>query len=100
MLFDVATQKWTLLARDMGPGWESWSQNSRYVYFFAASSADGPGIFRVAVSNKKPERVASLKDFRTAGTFGAWLSLTPEDEPLVLRDVGPPEIYAFSWDAP
>ncbi|MBZ5657636.1 MAG: winged helix-turn-helix domain-containing protein [Acidobacteriia bacterium] len=100
MLFDVATRKWTLLARDMGPGWESWAQNSIYVYFLATTSADGPGIFRVAVGSKKLEKVASLKDFRWAGTFGAWFSLTPEDEPLVLRDVGPPEIYAFSWDAP
>ena len=99
MLFDVTTQKWTEQARDMQPGWESWSRNSRYVYFLG-TGVDGPSVFRVAVGSKKLEKVASLKDFPMAGTFGAWLSLTPEDGPLVLRDVGSPEIYAFSWDAP
>ena len=86
----------------------------RYVYFITftwlgrtefhpqrlAASLAEPGIFRVAVNNNKLERIASLKDFRPAGTFGAWLSLTPDDDPLVLRDVGPPEIYALSWEAP
>jgi hypothetical protein len=54
----------------------------------------------VAVSNNNLEKILSLKDFRSAGTFGAWLSLTPDDDPLVLRDVAPPEIYALAWDAP
>jgi hypothetical protein len=42
----------------------------------------------------------SLKGFRLAGTWGKWFSLTPEEDPLLLRDVAPPEIYALSWDAP
>jgi hypothetical protein len=52
------------------------------------------------VNGNKLEKILSLKGFRPAGTFGAWLSLTPNDDPLVLRDVGPPEIYALSWEAP
>ena len=85
----------------MGAGWQSWSRDSKYIYFLAGSgSATIEGVFRVAVSSNKPEKILSLKDFRSAGTFGAWLSLTPDDDPLVLRDVGPPEIYALAWDAP
>jgi hypothetical protein len=48
-----------------------------------------PGIFRVAVNGNKLEKILSLKGFRPAGTFGAWLSLTPNDDPLVLRDGRP-----------
>jgi serine/threonine protein kinase/WD40 repeat protein len=98
VLFDFKTQKWTQQAR-VGAGWQSWSRDSKSIYFLAGD-ATIDGIFRVAVSNNKLERILSLKDFRSAGTFGAWLSLTPEDDPLVLRDVSPAEIYALSWDAP
>jgi len=98
VLFDFKTQKWTEQAR-LDAGWQSWSRDSKYVYFLAGLTTI-EGVFRVAVSSNKPEEILSLKGFRSAGTFGAWLSLTPEDDPLVLRDVGPPEIYALAWDAP
>jgi hypothetical protein len=99
MLFDFAAQKWTEQVPNVGAGWQSWSRDSKYVYFLGGFPTI-EGIFRVAVSSHKPEEILSLKDFRLAGTFGAWLSLTPDDDPLVLRDVGPQEIYALSWDAP
>jgi DNA-binding winged helix-turn-helix (wHTH) protein/Tol biopolymer transport system component len=96
MLFDVARQKWT--APGPSGGWQCWSKDSKFVYFLDAEGETG--VFRVSVDSNKLERILSLKGFREAGTWGAWLSLTPEDDPLVLRDVGPPEIYALSWDAP
>ena len=98
VLFDSKTKKWTEQAR-MPAGWQSWSRDSKYIYFLSGS-ATIEGVFRVAVSSNKPEEILNLKGFRSAGTFGAWLSLTPEDDPLVLRDVAPPEIYALAWDAP
>jgi hypothetical protein len=97
-LFDFKTKKWTEQSR-LDTGWQSWSRDSRYVYFLAFNP-NLEGVFRVSVSSNKLEKIVDLRDFRPAGTFGAWLSLTPEDDPLVLRDVGPPEIYALSWDAP
>lgn len=98
VLFDFKTQKWTEQAR-LDAGFQSWSRDSRYIYFLSGDSSY-EGLFRVAVSHNKLEKILSLKDFRSAGNFNAWLSLTPEDEPLVLRDVSPPEIYALTWDAP
>ena len=102
MLFDFATKKWSEQVPNINAGWQSWSRDSKYVYYlgFTADSGVLEGVFRVAVGSNKPEKILSLKDFRSAGTFGAWLSLTPEDEPLVLRDVSPAEIYALTWDAP
>jgi len=99
MLFDVAARRWTA----QGPkdaGWQCWSRDSKHIYFLVNVFGAEPGIFRVAVNGNKLEKILSLKGFRPAGTFGAWLSLTPNDDPLVLRDVGPPEIYALSWEAP
>jgi hypothetical protein len=50
---------------------------------------------------RKIERLASLKDFRMAsGVFGAWVGWTPDDQPLMLRDVGTQDIYALEWQTP
>jgi len=102
MLFDFATKKWSEQVPNIGAGWQSWSRDSKYIYYlgFPPDSGVLEGIFRVAVSSNRPQKILSLKDFQSAGTFGAWLSLTPEDDPLVLRDAGPSEIYALSWEAP
>ena len=99
VLFDVATQKRTEQAPGMDTGWQSWSRDAKYVYFFGDSGAE-PGVFRVAVGDNKPEKILSLQNFRTTGRFGAWFSLTPKDDPLTLRDVGIQEIYALEWEAP
>ena len=97
VLFNFKTRKWTEQSR-LDTGWQNWSRDSRYVYFLAFNP-DIEGVFRIAVSNNKLEKTVDLKGFRTLGTFGAF-SLTPEDDPLLLRDVGPGEIYALSWEAP
>jgi hypothetical protein len=34
------------------------------------------------------------------GVFGAWTGLTPDDSPLVVRDVGSQEIYALDVQFP
>ena len=52
------------------------------------------------LNERTPRKVVSLDGFRFAGAMGAWLSLTLNDEPLILRDVGGgTEIYALHWDA-
>jgi len=75
-----------------------WSQDSKSVYFLDLGTH--PDVFRVASNEHASHRVVGLDGFRFAGAMGAWLSLTPNDEPLVLRDVGgETEIYALHWDA-
>jgi hypothetical protein len=45
--------------------------------------------------------LASLMGFRLAqGVFGAWTGWTPDDQPLMLRDVGTQDIYALEWQTP
>jgi hypothetical protein len=97
MLLDVARK--TRTAQGLVGGWQCWSKDSKFLYFLSPFQNE-PGVFRVSVDNNKLERILSLKGFRELGTYGAWLSLTPEDDPLLLRDVSPPEIYALSWEAP
>ena len=96
MRFDLKTQKWTLQAKT-DAGWQRWSRDGKYIYF--ASLGPHPGIFRVAITDSRPEKIVSLKGFR--GTGYGWFSLGPGDEPLLLRNVSVgSEIYGLQWEAP
>jgi Tol biopolymer transport system component len=99
MLFDFTTQKWSELA-SMGNGFNQWSADSEYVYFDAGSSAE-PAIYRVRISDRKLERVASIKDFRRVVTpWVSWMGLTPDGSPLLMRDGGTQEVYALDFESP
>ena len=57
-------------------------------------------MLRVRVSDGKMEQVADLKDFPTTGRYGAALALTPNDEPILLRDTGAQDVYSVDWYSP
>jgi len=98
MLFDFRTGKWLAWVASSNQGWPDWSQDSKSVYFLDLGA--NPGVFRIGLNEQTPRKVVSLDGFRFAGAMGAWFSLTPNDEPLILRDVGGgTEIYALHWDA-
>jgi len=46
-----------------------------------------------------PQRVVDLKDFRFTGAIGGWISLDPDDTPILLRDNGSNDIYALTLDS-
>jgi len=99
LLFDFTTQKWVELAKQQA-GHPRWSQDGKYVYFGSYSGND-PALFRVQVDDRKLERLVSIKDFRQVnGVFGAFVCWSPDDSPLVLRDIGTQDIYALEWQTP
>lgn len=76
-----------------------WSHDGRYIYFDTPGSVtDNSGIFRVRVSNGTTEKVTGFGNLRRAAR--SWSGLTPNDEPLILRDIGTSEIYALDVDWP
>jgi len=78
----------------------NWSRDGRYLYFDGMLENE-PGYFRVQVSDRKLERVLSLKGFQAAvGAFGNWSGIAPDDSPLYVRDASIHEIYALDWEAP
>jgi len=93
-LFDFATQKWHEIAK-ITCGFPNWSKNSDYVYFL--HEENDPAVMRVRLRDRKIERVADLKNFRETGFYSVWLSLAPDDSPVLLRDTGTQEIYALDW---
>ena len=64
MLYDMAAQKWFDLAKQSVNAIR-WSADSQYVYFDTQSNAD-PAIYRVRISDRKLETVASLKNLFAA----------------------------------
>jgi eukaryotic-like serine/threonine-protein kinase len=98
VLYNPRTRAQTELAsREIG--YASWSHDSEFVYFDTLDS--DPSFFRVRIRDRKIERIVGLKGIpRSMGTFGAWTGLAPDDSPLIQRDAGTSEIYAFDWDAP
>jgi Tol biopolymer transport system component len=98
-LFDRVTQKWSELSA-MPTGYPSWSHDGTYLYF-NTTLVDDPAFFRIRISDRKLERLVSLKGLRSfEGEFGEWTGLAPDDSLLVLRDTSSQEIYALSWQAP
>jgi len=95
-LFECATQKWVELAK-FPMGYPSWSRDSSYISF--DTSGPDAAFYRVKVSDRKLERLVSLKNMRRTGTY-QWTGLAPDGSPLLLRDVGTEEIYALDWAAP
>jgi len=50
----------------------------------------------VRIRDAKMEEVLSLKDLpQVVDMFTGWIGLTPEGEPIVIRDRSTQEIYAF-----
>jgi Tol biopolymer transport system component len=97
LLFDFATSKWRELARG-SLGWLNWSHDSQHVYVL--DSRQESAVIRVRISDGKRERVADLKDFPLTGRYGSALALTPDDQPVLLRDTGTQDVYSVDWRAP
>ena len=81
-----------------GLDFDTWSRNGKHIYF--ESYRADPAIFRIGVSNRKLERVVSLKDVRLTGDIDWGFTVDPEDSPLILRDVTVQEVYALDLEAP
>jgi Tol biopolymer transport system component len=99
LLFDIGAQKWSELLK-MNVGFTEWSKDGEYIYFDTGPSAS-PAVYRIRVADRKLERVADLKGLRrTIFALIPWSGLTPDDSPLLLRDVSSQEVYALDFEAP
>jgi len=99
VLFDRLTQKWEDLL-SMPMGYPTWSHDGQYIYF-DTTFTDDPAFLRLRISDRKLERLVSLKAVRRYwGEFGPWTGLTPDDSPLLTRDTSNQEIYALDLQVP
>jgi DNA-binding winged helix-turn-helix (wHTH) protein/dipeptidyl aminopeptidase/acylaminoacyl peptidase len=102
MLFDTATQSWKK-ACDCRVGFPMWSHDGQYIYFEHFSEPDkGYTIARLRPGGSRIETVADVSKVGrwTAGTFGQWFGLAPDDSPLVARDISSQEVFALEMQWP
>ncbi|HKF25393.1 MAG TPA: hypothetical protein VKB24_05435, partial [Candidatus Acidoferrum sp.] len=93
LLFDRSKQKWSEVMQGRNVSFPNWSRDSRYIYFL--SWPENPGVFRMRASDSAVERVLNLQGFQPTGYWEDWLGLDPQDNPLLLRDTGLQDVYAF-----
>jgi Tol biopolymer transport system component len=99
-LYDLKILKWEEVASAMA-AYPSWSRDGKYIYFSNLPYQREAAFSRVRISDRKLEQVVLLKDpLQPYGIPGVWTGLTPDDSPLLLRNVGSEEIYALDWEAP
>jgi Tol biopolymer transport system component len=95
MLFDFEKQAWSEIA-SKSCWWPNWTRDSRSFFSLVGK---GEAIRRYDVETRKFEQLVSLKDYRITGNYLAWLGMSPDGSPLILRDAGSQEIYALEWQA-
>jgi serine/threonine protein kinase/Tol biopolymer transport system component len=97
LLFDFQTQQWTELAQGT-MGWLEWSKDGQYLQAYDDSGTGA--IIRIRLSDHKTERVVDFKNFVTAGHYGQWFAVAPDDSPIMLRNAGTQDVYALDWEEP
>jgi hypothetical protein len=94
----MPSQRWTEIG-DLNPLYPQWSHDGKYIYFSTIGQGD-PALFRLRIQDRKVEQWASLKGIRRTGSYGWWMGLTPDDSPLILRNIGSEDIYALEMEVP
>jgi Tol biopolymer transport system component len=100
MLFDLSSGRWMELANMTTIGYPTWSRDGHYMYFDTILT-DDPAFYRIRISDRKLERLVTLKGFRRFwGELGQWTGLAPDDSLLLVRDTSSQEVYALDWQVP
>jgi Tol biopolymer transport system component/DNA-binding winged helix-turn-helix (wHTH) protein len=94
-LFDLNTRRWSVLLKEAA-GYPSWSHDGQFIYFLRLSEA--PGVYRIRRRGGQAERIVDLTGFHHAGIDGLWMGLDPDDNPLLLRNLGGDDIYALALE--
>jgi Tol biopolymer transport system component/DNA-binding winged helix-turn-helix (wHTH) protein len=92
MLYDFETQQWS----DFGDGIPAWSHDSKFVYLHR-KKAHQSEVVRMRVPDGKVERVLDLKGITLGGYWPDWVSLLPDDSPLLMLDKSTQEIYRLQF---
>lgn len=98
LVFDLETQTYQSLPPKTVLGYHNWSHDGRFLYFMTSVS-DKRGVYRVPAQGGKEELVFDFPEgFRGTGWYNSWMSLDPDDVPIVFRNVGTDEVYALELD--
>jgi len=92
-LFDVAAGSWTTFAANHIDN-PTWSRDSQFISYH--TEAQIRALRKVRISDGQTEEIASLEGFAMRAYW--WSGLSPDGAPLILRQLGGPEIYALELE--
>ena len=93
-LFDVSTQSWKAFSANHIDN-PTWSKDSQFISYHTEGH-EIRALRRVSISDGQMEEIASLKGFALRAYW--WSGLSLDGSPLVLRQLGGPEIYALELE--
>jgi dipeptidyl aminopeptidase/acylaminoacyl peptidase len=96
MLFDSQTEQWSEFADD-SYGAPTWSHDSKFVYVQRKNRDRFGEVVRISVPGGKVERVLELTGVTVGGYWPGWISLLPDDSPLLMLDKSTQEIYRLDF---
>jgi DNA-binding winged helix-turn-helix (wHTH) protein/Tol biopolymer transport system component len=91
MLYDLKSSRWSQLAQAYGS--VVWSHDSHSVYLHQKHEATPAELVRISVPDGKVQRLLDLKGVTLGGLWPDWVSLLPDDSPLLMLDRSIEEIY-------
>jgi serine/threonine protein kinase len=100
-IYDFGTAKWSLLDQATGNR-PAWARDSSAVYFITRQGQ----LYRYHAAPRRLEFVVTIARFLTFGASGAalngpgFLTVGPDDSPLLVRDQRSSQLYALKWQAP
>lgn len=93
--YNFRTREWTELRHGLTTHFH-WSKDSRYL--FGGTPLQGNRLIRIEVATGKVEEIRRITEFTTAGIMAFVPFWTPDDEPIVLKDLSTYQIYRVERD--
>jgi hypothetical protein len=71
----------------------AWSHNSQFVYLHLKHDAEPDELVRISVPDGKVQRILDLTGVTLGGLWQDWVSLLPDDSPVLMLHRSTEEIY-------
>src|ERR1035438_216205 len=94
MVFDRRTDQWSPVAVGIIHN-PVWSRDGKYLYF-QDLQADGVPIFRVSVTDRRPERICDRSVVNAADSIYFW-GLAPDGGPIASFVFWSADVYGLNW---
>ena len=72
----------------------NWTRDSKFIYY--DTEVNDRMLQRLRIGDGKVEQLANLRDYPSVAAW--WSGLSPNNEPLLLRNLGSTEIYSLALD--
>ena len=95
MVFDLSTKKWSTVVEGVIHN-PVWSHDGKHLYFQSLKEDEVP-IFRVAIADRRLERICDRSVASSADSINFW-GLAPDDGPIGSSKFYSADVYGLRWN--